>query len=136
MIACRIEPPAKKFKTIPDEGAPELDNLNVLHANEKLMFWDDKERMLWTNTSRAGIYQWRQPIGNGYVGGQVTGAGPFFELDVNQTNHGGIVEEGWPEGGRRQTFWTAAGYYDVQPTTKRTNFEEIQKLGYVNLFSF
>lgn len=73
-----------------------------------------------------------------YIGAAVSAAGPFYEKDVNQTNHAGPeseVTEGWPLFDSRQTFSTVSGFYDCQPTTPGVNYPELQKYGCESVIS-
>jgi trehalose/maltose hydrolase-like predicted phosphorylase len=45
------------------------------------------------------------------------------------------VTEGWPLFNTRQTFATVAGFFDVQESTPRTNFEELAYLGWESIIS-
>lgn len=52
---------------------------------------------------------------NSYVGASLAAAGPFFEIDVNQTDpNGGQPTNGWPLFDARLSFSTISGFYDVQ----------------------
>jgi len=67
-----------------------------------------------------------------YFGVNIAALGPFFEKDVNQTNHpdaNSIVRGGWPLDTSRQTFATISGFYDRQPNTTRSNYPELLELG-------
>jgi trehalose/maltose hydrolase-like predicted phosphorylase len=70
-----------------------------------------------------------------YFGTSLAAAGPFFEMDVNQTNHDGNVTEGWPLFNARQTFATIAGFFDIQESTPRTNFVQLGYLGWESVIS-
>jgi trehalose/maltose hydrolase-like predicted phosphorylase len=73
-----------------------------------------------------------------YIGFGTASAGPYFEFEANMTNHEDDFshpKQGWPLDNRRQTFATVAGFYDCQPTTPRTNFPELQKLGCESVIS-
>lgn len=73
-----------------------------------------------------------------YFGAAVAAAGPFFDRDVNQTNHPGPdseVTEGWPLKNLRQTIATVSGFYDCQPTTPGKNYPELQQLGCESVIS-
>lgn len=56
---------------------------------------------------------------NGYIGINVAGAGPFFELDTPVDDD---MINGWPLFSRRQTFSGIAGFWDKQPQTNGSNF--------------
>lgn len=51
-----------------------------------------------------------------YVGASLAQVGPFFEMDVNQTDPNGTVpSNGWPLFDYRLSFSTISGFFDVQP---------------------
>jgi trehalose/maltose hydrolase-like predicted phosphorylase len=79
-----------------------------------------------------GHYAARGSIANGYIGLNVAGAGPFFELD---TPVDGDVISGWPLFSRRQTFAGLAGFYDVQATTDEANYPWLAQYGYDSVVS-
>jgi trehalose/maltose hydrolase-like predicted phosphorylase len=73
-----------------------------------------------------------------YVGAASAPVGPFFEKDVNQTNHPDVNSqptEGWPLWNDRQTFAGIAGYFDCQPETKGYNYQELQDRGCESVIS-
>jgi trehalose/maltose hydrolase-like predicted phosphorylase len=76
-----------------------------------------------------------------YIGTAVAAAGPFFEKDVNQTNHAlpnsndSTVKEGWPLWNDRQTFSTVSGFYDCQDTTPGYNYKELRDRGCESVIS-
>ncbi|KAI3391811.1 hypothetical protein diail_6773 [Diaporthe ilicicola] len=88
--------------------------------------WDNDNWVLKTTSLDQGHYQSRMSLANGYLGINLAAVGPFFELD-NPVN--GDVINGWPLFGRRQTFATISGFWDLQPTTNGTNFEWLQEYG-------
>jgi trehalose/maltose hydrolase-like predicted phosphorylase len=78
------------------------------------------------------LRQWRLDIDPfRYVGASVAAAGPFFELDVNQTDPNGVqVTNGWPLFSPRLSFSTISGFYDIQPNGTGTNFPWLNQYGY------
>lgn len=60
------------------------------------------------------------------IGVTASAAGPFFEVDVNQTNHHvgpeSDVIEGWPMWDQRLTFSTVSGFYDCQDELPGVNY--------------
>ncbi|GAM42190.1 acid trehalase [Talaromyces pinophilus] len=88
--------------------------------------WDQRNWRLQSTVLDQGHYESRGSIANGYIGLNVAGAGPFFELD---TAVDGDVINGWPLFSRRQTFAGLAGFYDLQPTTNGSNFPWLSQYG-------
>lgn len=88
--------------------------------------WDNDNWIIRTTSLDQGHYQSRMSLANGYLGINLAAVGPFFELD---TPVNGDVINGWPLFGRRQTFATISGFWDLQPTTNGTNFEWLQEYG-------
>jgi trehalose/maltose hydrolase-like predicted phosphorylase len=88
--------------------------------------WDQRNWRLQSTVLDQGHYESRGSIANGYIGLNVAGAGPFFELD---TAVDGDVINGWPLFSRRQTFAGLAGFYDLQPTTNGSNFPWLDQYG-------
>lgn len=71
-----------------------------------------------------------------YVGASVAAAGPFFEIDVNQTDSNGIQPtNGWPLFDPRISFSTISGFYDIQPNGTGTNFPWLNQYGYESFIS-
>lgn len=71
-----------------------------------------------------------------YVGASLAAAGPFFEIDVNQTDPSGIVpSNGWPLFDYRIAFSTISGFYDVQPNTTGTNYPWLLQYGWESVIS-
>jgi trehalose/maltose hydrolase-like predicted phosphorylase len=76
-----------------------------------------------------------------YIGTAVAAAGPFFEKDINQTNHALpnsndlTVKEGWPLWNDRQTFSTVSGFHDCQDTTPGYNYKELRDRGCESVIS-
>ncbi|KAK2601445.1 hypothetical protein N8I77_010894 [Diaporthe amygdali] len=88
--------------------------------------WDNDNWILKTTQLDQGHYQSRMSLANGYLGINLAAVGPFFEVD---TPVNGDIINGWPLFGRRQTFATISGFWDLQPTTNGTNFEWLQEYG-------
>ena len=59
-----IEPPAPKFKTTPDRGAVAELDLSVL-ARDNVSWYDDESMVVSTGVFMPGVYQARNPVGNG-----------------------------------------------------------------------
>lgn len=71
-----------------------------------------------------------------YVGASLAAAGPFFEIDVNQTDPNGIQPtNGWPLFDPRISFSTISGFFDVQPNGTGTNFPWLNQYGYESFIS-
>lgn len=67
---------------------------------------------------------------NSYVGASLAAAGPFFEIDVNQTDASGIQPtNGWPLFDSRISFSTFSGFWDVQLNGSGTNYPWLQQYG-------
>ncbi|TAQ87180.1 hypothetical protein B7494_g4494 [Chlorociboria aeruginascens] len=131
-----INPISSKFKTVPDPGMPPMRDFSVLAKESLFEYFDDKMELRST-VFIPGDYRARATSTNGYFGTSLSSAGPFFEKDVNQTNHPGPqseVTEGWPLYNPRLTFSTISGFYDCQDTPG-TNFPELQKQGYDSIIS-
>ncbi|OKL62054.1 Acid trehalase [Talaromyces atroroseus] len=94
--------------------------------------WDQQNWRLQSNVLDQGHYASRGSIANGYIGLNVAGAGPFFELD---TPVNGDVISGWPLFSRRQTFAGLSGFYDVQATTNGSNYPWLGEYGYDSVIS-
>lgn len=88
--------------------------------------WDQDNWLLTTTVLDQGHYQSRGSVANGYFGINVASVGPFFELD---TPADGNAISGWPLLSRRQTFATISGFFDLQATTDKTNFDWLNQYG-------
>ncbi|KAH8820869.1 glycoside hydrolase family 65 protein [Xylogone sp. PMI_703] len=105
-------------------------------VNGGLSTWNQSEWSLTTDKFVPGHYQSRISLSNGYVGASLAAAGPFFELDVNQTDPSGIPpSNGWPLFDDRISFTTISGFYDVQPNTTGTNFPWLLQYGWESVIS-
>lgn len=64
-------------------------------------------------------------------GAAVSAAGPFYEQDVNQTNHWvgpeSDVKEGWPLWDKRMTFASVPGFYGRNCDIPGTNFGDLKQ---------
>lgn len=69
------------------------------------------------------------------MGASLAAAGPFFELDVNQTDPDGVVTNGWPLFSPRISFSTISGFYDIQPNGTGTNYPWLNQYGYESFIS-
>ena len=94
--------------------------------------WDAENWRLQSKFFDQGHYEARGSIANGYIGINVAGAGPFFEVD---TPVDGDNINGWPLFSLRQTFCGLAGFWDVQPTTNGSNFPWLDQYGGENPIS-
>lgn len=66
-----------------------------------------------------------------YVGSSLAAAGPFFEIDVNQTDPNGIQPtNGWPLFSDRIAFSTISGFYNIQPNATGTNYPWLNQYGW------
>jgi trehalose/maltose hydrolase-like predicted phosphorylase len=66
-----------------------------------------------------------------YFGSSLAAAGPFFEVDVNQTDSDGIQpSNGWPIFDTRIAFSTISGFYNVQPNGTGTNYPWLNQYGW------
>ena len=73
---------------------------------------------------------------NSYVGASLAAAGPFFEIDVNQTDPNGIQPtNGWPLFDPRISFSTFSGFWDVQVNGSGTNYPWLQQYGWESFIS-
>lgn len=89
--------------------------------------WDVRNWRLASTVLDQGHYQSRGSVANGYIGLNVAGAGPFFELD---TPVNGDDINGWPLFSRRQTFAGLAGFWDQQERgNASTNFAWLDQYG-------
>jgi trehalose/maltose hydrolase-like predicted phosphorylase len=72
-----------------------------------------------------------------YVGASLAAAGPFFELDVNQTDpkNGKPVTNGWPLFSPRLSFSTISGFYDIQQNGTGTNYPWLNQYGWESFIS-
>ena len=65
------------------------------------------------------------------MGSSLAAAGPFFEIDVNQTDRNGIQPtNGWPLFDARIAFSTISGFYDIQPNGTGTNYPWLNQYGW------
>jgi trehalose/maltose hydrolase-like predicted phosphorylase len=68
---------------------------------------------------------------NRYFGSSLATAGPFFEVDKNQTDPNGTQPlNGWPLFNPRISFSTVSGFYDVQPNGTGTNYPWLNQYGW------
>jgi trehalose/maltose hydrolase-like predicted phosphorylase len=66
-----------------------------------------------------------------YVGSSLAAAGPFFEIDVNQTSpNGNQPTNGWPLFDPRISFATISGFYNIQPNGTGTNYPWLNQYGW------
>ena len=73
---------------------------------------------------------------NSYVGASLAAAGPFFEIDVNQTDPNGLQPtNGWPLFDSRISFSTISGFYDVQANGSGTNYPWLNQYGWESFIS-
>jgi trehalose/maltose hydrolase-like predicted phosphorylase len=90
--------------------------------------WDDTNWVLSTHTLDPGHYQSRVSLANGYFGISVAAAGPFFEVDNQQSSGNGV--SGWPLFSRRQAFSTIAGFYNNEQRPNGTNYPWLYQYGW------
>ncbi|PVH84540.1 carbohydrate-binding module family 32 protein [Cadophora sp. DSE1049] len=84
--------------------------------------WDQSDWSLTANTFIPGQFQSRLSLSNGYTGASLAAAGPFFEVDKNQTNSAGTQpSNGWPLYSTRISFATIAGFFDTIYTSVHPN---------------
>jgi len=66
----------------------------------------------------------------------LSAAGPFFEIDVKQTDASGSQpSNGWPLFDTRISFSTISGFYDVQPNGTGTNYPWLNQYGWESFIS-
>ncbi|TQS32889.1 hypothetical protein Golomagni_06782, partial [Golovinomyces magnicellulatus] len=100
-------------------------------TNANLSSWDQDNWTLTTHHYVPGQYQSRISLANGYVGASLAAAGPFFEVDVNQTDAKGTQPtNGWPLFDTRLSFSTISGFYNSQKNTTGTNFPWLTQYGW------
>ncbi|KAG0652069.1 hypothetical protein D0Z07_1196 [Hyphodiscus hymeniophilus] len=98
--------------------------------------WNDTEWSLTATKFIPGQYQSRSSLANGYLGASLAAAGPFFEIDVNQTDPNGIQPtNGWPLFNPRISFSTISGFWDVQLNGSGTNYPWLQQYGWESFIS-
>ncbi|RDL37525.1 putative ATH1 Acid trehalase, vacuolar [Venustampulla echinocandica] len=98
--------------------------------------WSQADWSLTTTRFTPGQYQSRLSLANGYVGASLAAAGPFFEIDVNQTDPSGIQPiNGWPLYDSRISFSTISGFYNVQPNASGTNYPWLNQYGWESLIA-
>ncbi|KOS20950.1 Acid trehalase [Escovopsis weberi] len=107
-------------------GSHPAPSKNVYQTSFDGVTWDQDNWMLSTTELQQGAFESRASVANGYLGINVAGAGPFFELDSDEP--GGVIN-GWPLFSRRQTFATIAGFWDSQPLTEGRNFPWLSQYG-------
>ncbi|TAQ88312.1 hypothetical protein B7494_g3361 [Chlorociboria aeruginascens] len=101
-----------------------------------LSTWNQSEWSLTATTFIPGQYQARISLANGYVGASLAAAGPFFEIDVNQTDPNGIQPtNGWPLFDPRISFSTISGFYNIQPNGSGTNYPWLNQYGWESFIS-
>jgi trehalose/maltose hydrolase-like predicted phosphorylase len=65
------------------------------------------------------------------VGASLAAAGPFFEIDVNQTDATGLQPtNGWPLFSPRIAFSTISGFFDIQPNGSSSNYPWLSQYGW------
>ncbi|KAH7356788.1 glycoside hydrolase family 65 protein [Rhexocercosporidium sp. MPI-PUGE-AT-0058] len=93
--------------------------------------WDQSDWSLTANTFIPGQFQSRLSLSNGYTGASLAAAGPFFEVDVNQTDASGTQpSNGWPLYSTRISFATVAGFFDLQDNATGTNYPWLNQYGW------
>ncbi|CZR59855.1 probable ATH1 Acid trehalase, vacuolar [Phialocephala subalpina] len=98
--------------------------------------WNQSDWSLTATKYIPGQYQSRMSLANGYVGASLAAAGPFFEVDVNQTDPNGIQpSNGWPLSDTRISFSTISGFYDVQENGTGTNYPWLNQYGWESFIS-
>lgn len=70
-------------------------------------------------------------LAHSYIGSSLAAAGPFFEIDVNQTSADGLQPtNGWPLFDPRIAFSTISGFYNIQPNGSGTNYPWLNQYGW------
>lgn len=96
-----------------------------------LSSWNQNDWTLTAHKYVPGEYQSRISLANGYVGASLAAAGPFFEVDANQTDATGPPPtNGWPLFDSRLSFSTISGFYNSQKNTTGTNFPWLTQYGW------
>ena len=96
-----------------------------------LSTWNQSDWSITAHQFIPGHYQSRLGLSNGYVGASVAAAGPFFEIDVNQTDRDGLQPtNGWPLFNPRIAFSTISGFYNVQKNASGTNYPWLTQYGW------
>ncbi|UNI19507.1 Alpha,alpha-trehalase [Purpureocillium takamizusanense] len=97
-----------------------------------LSTWNQSDWSITAHQFVPGHYQSRLGLSNGYVGASVAAAGPFFEIDVNQTHRDGGLQptNGWPLFNPRIAFATISGFYNVQKNASGTNYPWLTQYGW------
>lgn len=105
-------------------------------TNANISSWNQDDWTLTAHQYVPGQYQSRISLANGYVGASLAAAGPFFEVDVNQTDSNGTQPtNGWPLFDTRLSFSTISGFYNVQKNTTGTNFPWLTQYGWDSFIS-
>ncbi|KAH8669175.1 glycosyl hydrolase family 65 central catalytic domain-containing protein [Xylariales sp. PMI_506] len=96
-----------------------------------LSVWDQTDWSLTATEYVPGYFQSRLALANGYVGASVAAAGPFFEIDVNETDPSGPAPtNGWPLFDARIAFSSISGFYNVQENATGTNYPWLGQYGW------
>ncbi|KAJ5961169.1 uncharacterized protein N7479_008319 [Penicillium vulpinum] len=96
---------------------------NVYKTGFDGVTWDEDNWLLSSTNLEQGRFESRGSVANGYLGINVASAGPFFEIDSDDSING------WPLFSRRQSFATISGFFDSQPTTRSSNFPWLSQYG-------
>ncbi|KYK57412.1 putative acid trehalase protein [Drechmeria coniospora] len=93
--------------------------------------WNQTHWSLTSHEYLPGHFQGRLSLANGYVGASVAAAGPFFEIDVNDTDPSGPPPtNGWPLFDPRISFSTISGFYNIQKNATGTNYPWLGQYGW------
>lgn len=93
--------------------------------------WNQSDWSLTATKYIPGQFQSRMSLANGYVGASVAAAGPFFEIDVNDTDPSAPPPtNGWPLFDSRISFSTISGFYNVQKNATGTNYPWLTQYGW------
>ncbi|KAI9743112.1 MAG: hypothetical protein M1818_003407 [Claussenomyces sp. TS43310] len=114
--------------------ADALMDFSIVTAN--LSNWNQSDWSLTTDYYLPAQYQSRISLANGYVGASLAAAGPFFEVDVNQTDPSGTQpRNGWPLFDTRLSFSTISGFFDIQANETGTNYEWLEQDGWESIIA-
>lgn len=105
-------------------------------TNNTLSTWNQSDWSLTALRYVPGHFQSRLALANGYVGASVAAAGPFFEMDVNETDPSGPPPtNGWPLFDPRIAFSTISGFWNVQKNATGTNYPWLTQYGWDSFIS-
>lgn len=105
-------------------------------ANGENCFYDIESNVLGTIKLHNNRFQTQPYVSNGFIGSRIPNLGHGFACDELET---GVDEKqlsnGWPLYNRRFSGAFMAGFYDIQNSTKGTNFGELLDNGYESVIA-